>query len=215
MQTKIEFINERSKEIYEKKEHVLIGISPCNSYYNREKIEQIINWVLLEGFQDFHFFLADEISKYNFLALGYLEKEALRKAKKEDNHLYNKVAQILEKKNISKTKIISNNQLINDPIYIEKNYYYRNIFQKDQMFESIAHNLIQALEFQRVGIKINYEIAIEYCFAELPLLLNIPDLLKLPSSCVVYHDVNRLHTYLYNRKKTQAENLEFTALKFV
>ena len=53
---KLTFIDENSAQIFKKKEHVLVGISPCNSYYSKEKIEQILVWVLEQGFKNFHVF---------------------------------------------------------------------------------------------------------------------------------------------------------------
>lgn len=83
MQTpKISFFNEQSKLIYEKKEHALVVISPFNSYYSEEKIEKILRFIVEEKFQDFNIFTGEGLWYYNFLALGYSEKEALQKTKK-------------------------------------------------------------------------------------------------------------------------------------
>ena len=64
---KIQFINRESEEIFYKKDHVFIGISPSNSYYSESRIAEILFWVLEQGFRDFTVFLADEISYYNWL----------------------------------------------------------------------------------------------------------------------------------------------------
>jgi len=48
----------------------------------------------------------------------------------------------------------------------------------------------------------------------MPILLNTPSLLGYSSSCIVYHQINSLHTYLYLTKHLQELNQGFVAVNF-
>jgi len=103
---KIQFINKKSEEIFYKKDHLFIGLSPSNSYYSEQRITEILFWVLKQEFKDFTVFLADEISYYNWLGKGYNEIAAKRRTREEDNKIRNRLYRAIEKLSISETKIL-------------------------------------------------------------------------------------------------------------
>ena len=88
-------VSERCKEILEKREHVLIGISPLNSYYSEERITKLIHWGHT-GFKSFHILTADTLSHYNFLAIGYPLNKAKKKTRQNWNSLRNKIARAFQ-----------------------------------------------------------------------------------------------------------------------
>ena len=58
------------ENLLKRREHVLLGISPFNSYYCEFRITKLIEWAR-DNFKNFHIFVPDTLPYYNFLALGY------------------------------------------------------------------------------------------------------------------------------------------------
>lgn len=206
---KLTFIDENSAQIFKKKEHVLIGISPFNSYYSRAKIEQILIWVLEQGFKDFHFFLADEIYHYNFLMMGYSMEKAQHETKKQDRYLYNKVMQNLEKYGVDEEKIIKYTDFKIQKKYQDKYIEYKQKLKHSLSFQKILEQTISNLNFKTSHLILTDD----YIFAELPFILDTPALFNVQSSCFVYHQNNDLYTYLF-AQKNQTKMQGFIALNF-
>lgn len=66
---KVDFLTNNCKEIYLKKKHVILGISPFTSKYNETYIRALIQWAN-KNFDDFSILLAGEESKNLLECLG-------------------------------------------------------------------------------------------------------------------------------------------------
>lgn len=211
--SKINFIDENSQTIFDQKEHALIGISPSNSYYSLENIDKIASWILEQNFKDFHFFLADQMSIFNFLALGYPENKAKQENKKKDNQLFNKIEKVFQKYNISKNHLLTFSSLLQNTFY-QKNYeQYKKEAIEDVTFNEITHQLFEQLFFTQ-NKSINSKYLFEYLYCEIPLLLNTPQILQKKSSICIYHQENIIFTYLYKSAKKQVNSQGFGLLTF-
>lgn len=203
---RVEFIDEASKEIFQKKEHALIGISPSNGYYSTDRIEKIIKYFFLNKI-NFSIFLGQGMSYFNFLALGYSEKEAKKKTLERDQILQKKVDNALLKHGIPSTKIIDFKNLQKTEIY--KKYFdqYRDFITQESEFIKLTDEISRQLQFNGSRKNIIYpEIARNYFLAEMPLLLNSPDILGVSSSCFIYHQNNSLYEYLFIKKQMHQSN---------
>ena len=130
----------KSQNIYEKKEYVLLGISPCNGYYTEEKIANLIQWAKV-NFQGFYIFLADELSYFNFKGIGYTEEQAICATKKEDRLLLNKTTRALKKIGFSSNKIILHKDLKNQKEYQELyQKYTKALFNNEGLKASVKKN---------------------------------------------------------------------------
>ncbi|UXS44822.1 tRNA-dependent cyclodipeptide synthase [Staphylococcus delphini] len=81
---KVEFLTTNCKKIYQKKKHVILGISPFTSKYNEKYIRKIIQWAN-NNFDEFTILLGGEESKNILECLGYSTTKANRKVRKEIN----------------------------------------------------------------------------------------------------------------------------------
>lgn len=79
--------NAASEEIYLKKEHALIGISPFNSYFTVETMAKLLNWAF-STFDKVDIIIPDKISFYSLLGFGYSEETALKRSIKIDSLSY-------------------------------------------------------------------------------------------------------------------------------
>ena len=211
----ITFIDERSKEIYEKKKHALIGISPCNSYYSKERIEQIVGWVLEEKFQDFHFFIGEGMWFYNFQSFGYDPVLSQKKMKEKNQQLLSKLKPILKKYNVSEEKIIRQKVLQLNPHYPLLLARSHVLIDQDAILAKILREI--SLQLRNTGqqpTSVYPELAMKGFALELPLLLNTPGILQVPSSLFVYHQNNNMYEYLYTTAKLQYATQGFAVLKF-
>lgn len=198
------FISSKTEDLFYDKNHVLLGISPFNSYFSEENISDWIQWAQ-KTFNSFHIFVPDTLPIYTFLALGYSETKAIQKAKRQTAYLKNKIYRALEKNTISEDII---KKIIIDMDFLENNKSYQEIKEK---YHHIYHNNI---EFKKecdlsTGWVINGQpikneelfnenIAVEYILAEIPLFVDTSSILNVSSSLFVYHQTPQIIKYLYN-----------------
>lgn len=81
-------------------DHALICVSPFNGYFTTSNIEDLLRWAHF-NFKEYSIFTMDKASKYNLMAVGYTEIEAIKKTRKQDQHLKNKIIRCLEKIGLS------------------------------------------------------------------------------------------------------------------
>ncbi len=64
--------------------HALIGVSPFNGYFTSTNIEKTLTWAH-SNFENFEVFTMDKASKYNLMAMGCSENDAIKKRKSKTN----------------------------------------------------------------------------------------------------------------------------------
>jgi cyclo(L-tyrosyl-L-tyrosyl) synthase len=196
-------ISPLSNTLYKKKEHVLLGISPFNSYFSEEMISHWISWAY-ETFSSFNIFIPDTLPIYTFLALGYDELKAKNKAKKQAAYLKNKIARALLQ---CRVKNIDHHNCIIDMAYLENNPIYQDL--KNRCYTLYEEDL----EFQREcdqstgwvlnnhpikdHLLANTNIAVQYILKEMPLFMNTPLILNKESSLFSYHQTPQFINFLY------------------
>jgi cyclo(L-tyrosyl-L-tyrosyl) synthase len=175
-------------------EHALIGISPFNGYYNSGNIDAFVTWAAA-NFKDFHLFTMDESSKYNLMAQGYSEAEAVKKTRKQDQHLYNKMVRSLEKLGCSSTEARSKILLISD---LKKNKKYQELYaeyydfyMENEGFRSDCLNAAKAILEDKISSDVDQaiQIAVRYLLEEIPVWFDTPAIMNIPSSVFVYKDL--------------------------
>ncbi|GHU16235.1 hypothetical protein FACS189472_00820 [Alphaproteobacteria bacterium] len=187
--------DEKSEKIFFLKDHALIGISPFNSYFTEECMEKLFLWAL-NSFQKVTVFIHDEISRYTLQGIGYTEDKAIKKTKRQDVYLKHKAIRAFVANRLSEAeaenKIVCLSALVNNEKYIKFYNNYFELYKNDDFFRKGCFVTSKwVLENQDLFETINDEsvnIAIQYFLAELPLYLNTPDILGIPSSLFVCKD---------------------------
>lgn len=198
-------VDDRSRVIYEQKEHAFIGISPFNSYFTTDRISKLINWGM-NNFKNITVFIPDEISSFTLQGKGYSEKDATRKTKEQDRHLKNKVMRSFESLGIRKIdaegKTLTFSQLSKNPRYIEIFEDCLKQFERDASFKSgclsISKEMLSNNEDVNNEEKLN--IAVKYLLHELPFFINPASILEIPSSLIVYHATPSFLEHLYQNR---------------
>lgn len=196
-------ISSLSREIYSKREHVLLGISPFNSYFSEEMIGHWIKWAQ-SSFSSFNIFVPDTLPIYTFLALGYNESKAQSKAKRQAAYLKNKIVRALLKLGFTDSDL---DNLLIDMSFLEKNDSYNqlkkmcyDLYKNNSTFQNecdqctgwvLNGHPVKELNQDRVNM------AVYYILDEMPLFMNTPSILNKSSSLFSYHQTPKILNYLY------------------
>lgn len=187
-------LTQNCHSLYEKREHVCFGVSPFNSYFSDEIIQELAIWGK-NNFKSMNFFLPDLHSAYTLEALGYDSKDALKKAKSQGNYLANKVLKALY--SVGFNYECSEKLLIRSH-HLKENQRYQELHQKvlraysdnDQFKYSCLEASRWVLEKRIDSRKLTLEIlesAVRYYLAEIPLFIDAAGIFDKPSSLFSYH----------------------------
>ena len=212
-------VNNKSKEIFKKKEFALIGVSPFNSFFDNQNIYTILKDVS-QTFENYYVFIPNKISSYTLKALGYDDQRIHHKVRKQDNYLKNKTLKVLDQlNNFQVNRIILLSDLVNNDEY-NKSYnqclklYNENSFFKKGCIETSSW-VLSAHEYKR-NIIINEEmkeIAVQYFLKELPLFLNSSKILNVKSCMFIYHNIPQFLKVIYNNYDLANQNQGFAIIK--
>jgi cyclo(L-tyrosyl-L-tyrosyl) synthase len=204
-----ECLNPLSEELFNIKEHALIGISPFNGFFTEYNLEKIFAWAI-DNFKEISVFIPDEISAYTLQAAGYSEDKAQKKTARQDRYLKHKAIRALMANGLLETeaesKMLYLSYLTKNKRYIEVYNNCMRLFDTDKSFKdgclATSKWVLDGKSVQGVITDESLEIAVKYFLAELPLYLDTPGILGTPSSLFVYKDAPS--EFL---KKIYAENL--------
>ena len=204
-------VSQRCKEILEKREHALIGISPFNSYFSEENIKKLIYWGYT-NFKNFHLLIPDTLPCFNFLAIGYSDSKALNKTKRQIQYLLNKVNRAFSNLSLN---ITNSNKLVMISKF-SKNHVYHELYDsclKKYVNETdFKQRCFSASELVLKNYTINIipsmlDMSSKYLLGELPFYINTPKILGIDSSLLVYHENIEFFVDLYkNRDKNLVDN---------
>jgi len=182
--------------VYNKQEQVILGISPFNSYFSLETISYLVSWAKRE-FNSFYLYIPDKPTTFTLQALGYDEKKATKKARRQCNYLKNKMTNALKANGIAEENatdfIIDSNRLSNNAVYLEKLNHCFDLFDQDSDFQAGCLSSSRwVLESQLDDESLITEKALfkaaKYFLAELPLFLWSSEIMNNKSTLFGYHN---------------------------
>lgn len=210
-----------------KRPFAIVAISPFNSYFSAEKISEIFDWTN-EYYEDFDIFFPDEISKYNLEAQGYDLAKVHQKVIKQDKYMMNRINTCLDKfyeKNPHKKNIAIHTitNLKENQLYKDLYQNYLSMFYNNREFRTSCQNVVESYlesNFQRREIVISdfeKDIAVytasQYLLLELPVMINMADIIKVKSCDYVYHDITLFLKQLSADEVIMPQNQGFLVLK--
>lgn len=203
--SKVALIGKNSKRIYQEKEHVLLGISPFNSYFVEDKMVKLIDWALAH-FKRVNIIIPDGISVFTLMAIGYSAEKAESKTRKQDRYLKNKVFRAIYQLGFSdldgQQMLISLSDLLENPQYQQIYKKCLELFETDPAFREgclttsswVLGNYSQSAQLSAARV----ELAATYFLKELPFFLDTAAILNVKSSLFVYHTIPQYLQDLYN-----------------
>jgi len=196
------------------REHVVVGVSPFNSYFTEEKIAELISWAKA-NFRAFHIYVPDGPSQFTLEALGYPETKARKKASRQGRWLLNKIRRALCAAELEEGKA---EQLILCSKSLEHDEAYRRLSQEVDAICAVEASFYegcvetsrwvlngQAGDPEEVTREM-LESAVRYLKAELPLFMDSPAIVGASSSVFAYHQCPPFLESLFQTRRGEIIN---------
>lgn len=185
-------------EILQSREHVLIGISPFNSRFSDQYVEQLVRWAK-EKFLNFSILLPSEEATSCLLeATGKTQVIAGRKTRHQLARNLKSIQRALTCAGVNhaEDRIVRFSDFHNHEGYNSILKQAEHLFSIHEEFKNACINMsTQAINGRLKAVSNENPViseaqiltAVKYIFAEIPFFLNTPMLLGIPSSLLAYH----------------------------
>lgn len=203
------------KNILDKKDFAIVGISPFNSYFSVQNIAKLIQFATT-NFKDFGLYVPDGMSIYTLQALGYSEIDANRKMIKNDKELKRKIEQALDLVakdiNVSSASIVLASELLKNNTYVELYESCKEEFKLNTEFRKgcleTSNWVLNGNNNQKSEItETSLLMAVEYFLRELPLFLDSPKIQDKESCVYIYTSTSKFLEQIYlNRHQYKLVN---------
>lgn len=165
---------------------IIIGISPCNKYFNEDNLINIFNFVKYK-FKDIIIYIPTNNSIFNYLSLGYNEHKSYKKVKKNDNNILNKVIKAINNTNLINYKLYLQNDLEEIKEYKEIRLNIFTLYLNDTKFKNLCQSISKS-----INNNFNEEIAVNYILYELPIYFASSYIFNKEKCTIMYHSFNEL-----------------------
>ncbi|MFG2195657.1 tRNA-dependent cyclodipeptide synthase [Streptomyces sp. NPDC048639] len=184
-------------EIFARRKHVLVGISPFNSRFSDEYVARLIRWAAT-SFDSFDVLLAGEESALQLEAIGTPEGKARYKARRAVTRNRRSVEDAFRALGPTQVdaRVVSISEFADHPVYQKFKSAGEAAFQADSSFRAACLEMAQraVLGRLRTVLGINDPVTVEqaehaaaYVMAELPFFLETPAVLGVEESLLAYH----------------------------
>ncbi|MFE4859455.1 tRNA-dependent cyclodipeptide synthase [Streptomyces sp. NPDC056670] len=188
--------------IWDEGDHVLIGVSPGNSYFSAGRITELVRWASAR-FSRIDIVYADLHVSELFSALGYEEDHAARRASKELKAVRRRVLRGVEEAGPQGTPVAVHalSEFAGNPVYALLHRRVRHFLSTDPHFRAGCERMAAHFLSTKVGEPApnadQLSACLDYIAAELPFFLDTPGILGVPSSVSCYHAPIPLTELLY------------------
>ncbi|MFP3989479.1 tRNA-dependent cyclodipeptide synthase [Streptomyces sp. E11-3] len=184
-------------EIYVRRKHVLIGISPFNSRFSDEYVTRLIRWAAT-SFDSFDVLLAGDESALQLEAMGTPEGKARYKARRAVKRNRRSVEDASSALGLTEadTRVVSISEFTNHSTYRKCKAESEAAFQTNALFRSACLEMAEKAILGRLRTVYGIvepitaeqaEHAAAYVMAELPFFLETPAVLDVEESLLAYH----------------------------
>ncbi|MER5640197.1 tRNA-dependent cyclodipeptide synthase [Kitasatospora sp. NPDC002227] len=192
-------------QIAARRVHACVGISPFNGYFHAQRIAGLARWAVTE-FEQAHFFLPDSLAVHTLEAVGYPRDRALFKARRQGQHMHNKITTALRELGVPDpdSRVLTSAALTAHPRYTELHQQARQLFDTDPAFRTACLAaggwvLERRLPPGTAPTTAQLLIASDYLLGELPLFLDTPAIAAVAESVFCYHQTPDFLRQLFER----------------
>ncbi|WP_229402802.1 tRNA-dependent cyclodipeptide synthase [Micromonospora okii] len=188
----VEPFTDGSRAIWEQREHVVLGVSPGNSYFQVSRLAGLLGWLCAE-FERVDVVIPDSALRHTYLALGYEPQRAARKARGEINALYNRVVRAWQTQGGPRELDGLNrmSDLVSNDVYRDSYAECDRALKEDPALrktcEQMSEEVLAARGYDGPHDSERIERAMQYLLLELPFFLASADIFGVPSSLNFYH----------------------------
>ncbi|MBC9714582.1 tRNA-dependent cyclodipeptide synthase [Streptomyces sp. TRM66268-LWL] len=191
--------------ICEDGDHAVIGVSPGNSYFSAQRIQDLALWGLAL-FRRVDFVYTDLHVAEMYEAFGYEPDDARRKFVKNLRGVRAKVNNAVAAVDPDGRRLRAHpmSSFTDNPAYKEIHDHLRGRLAHDEDFRATCDALVDSFLSDKVldgkkATEHQREVCLEYVCAEAPLFLDTPAILGVPSSLNCYHQLLPMAELLYSR----------------
>ncbi|MGW2481725.1 tRNA-dependent cyclodipeptide synthase [Streptomyces sp. NPDC001571] len=188
--------------IWDEGDHVLIGVSPGNSYFSAGRITELVRWASAR-FSRIDIVYADLHVAELFGALGYEPGHAARRAGKEVKAVRRRILRGVDEADPQGTPVGVHalSEFAGNPVYELLHRRVRHFLATDPHFRAGCEHMAAHFLSTKVGEPAvsarQLSACLDYIAAELPFFLDTPGILGVPSSVSCYHAPIPLTELLY------------------
>ncbi|MEV5940736.1 tRNA-dependent cyclodipeptide synthase [Streptomyces sp. NPDC051994] len=188
--------------IWDEGDHVLIGVSPGNSYFSAGRITDLVRWASAR-FTRIDIVYADLHVAELFSALGYDQDHAARRAAKELKAVRRRIVRGVEEAGPPGTQVGVHglSEFARNPVYELLHRRVRHFLATDPVFragcERMAGHFLSSKVGEPAASAEQLAACLDYIAAELPFFVDTPGILGVPSSVSCYHAPIPLTELLY------------------
>ncbi|MEU3775783.1 tRNA-dependent cyclodipeptide synthase [Streptomyces sp. NPDC032472] len=191
--------------IADERAHAVIGISPGNSYFSAQRVQDLALWGL-ENFDQVDLIYTDLYVAEMYEALGYTEDDARRKAVKNLRGVRAKVTAAVAETDPTGERLRGRpmSALRDIPAYRRIHTDLTARLDTDPAFRETCNALVDIFLSSKVldgktPTERQRQVCIDYVSAEAPLFLDTPAIMGVPSSLNCYHAALPMADLLYSR----------------
>ncbi|MFF2080343.1 tRNA-dependent cyclodipeptide synthase [Kitasatospora sp. NPDC058162] len=194
----------RCQEIWRRGEHLLIGVSPGNSYFSARRITELIGWGR-EFFERIDIVFADLFVGAQFETFGYAPEHAERRALKEVKATARRIERGVEEAGRpGDVRVHALSSFTGDRAYQRLHRRAVDALRTDREFREAAEGMARGFLAARLDEGLapsepQLAAGVRYIVAELPFFLDTPALLGVDSSVSCYHLQLPLTPVLFGR----------------
>ncbi|MCP9931467.1 tRNA-dependent cyclodipeptide synthase [Cyanobium sp. AMD-g] len=184
--------------------HAVVGTSPFNSYYSEGRLTALLAWAN-EHFDHIDVFIPDTPTVWTLEAGGYPPEEAAHKTRRQVRYLTNKIGRARDAVGTAanRLRLLPWTQVARLDRYAASEQRCRDAFATDRAFQQeclaatddVLQNRRREAHDPSHGQRLG---AVDYLMAELPLILNGPELFGVQTSTFVYHRSLRLFERIFS-----------------
>ncbi|MEV4560095.1 tRNA-dependent cyclodipeptide synthase [Kitasatospora sp. NPDC049285] len=193
----------RCRSVFARGDHLLIGVSPGNSYFSAARIAELVDWGR-DFFAAVDVVQADVSVDAQFAAAGYDAEHARRRAEKEVKATRRRIERGVAEAGRTRVGIHLLSEFLDDPVYRRLSARAAEALRTDGEFraatERMARGFLAARGTDDSAPRPDHlAAAVDYIAAELPFFLDSPALLGAPTSIAAYHVELPLTAVLFGR----------------
>ncbi|MBM7167716.1 tRNA-dependent cyclodipeptide synthase [Streptomyces sp. G44] len=188
----VEPFNGSSQLIWERRQHVVCGISPGNSYFRAARLTDLLAWLCAE-FAQVDVVIPDSALEHTYHALGFDPQRAAKKTRGEINVLCNRVARAWKSAGGPRPAdgLHRMSDLTSGAVYREKLAECEQALHEDGVLwrtcAEMSREVLAAKGHDGPLDTARIERAMRYLTAELPFFMASSDIFGVPSSLNFYH----------------------------
>ncbi|WP_424211678.1 tRNA-dependent cyclodipeptide synthase [Streptomyces sp. BI20] len=181
------------RHIWEDGDHVLIGVSPGNSYFSAERVAGLARWATTR-FAQVDFVYADLHVDRLFESFGYTAEHAAKRSVKEIKAVRRRILKGVADSGppLGEIRVRGLSEFQDNPVYRLLHRRVLHFLEIDDEFRKGCERMAELFMGSKLreGESITDEqlrVCFDYMAAELPFFIDTPSILDVPSSVAAYH----------------------------